>query len=302
MPAIGTQFDLSNSESLFVALSVGLIGYIFGSYIIGSLADRHGRFRTMLLTMALTAIGSFGDAAATGIVTLSIWRFITGMGVGADLNLVSTYIGEFSPAEKRGRISVMTFLIGIIGQAITPFVALALVPQYVIGWGILFVIGGIIAVIALLARFELPESPRWLVLNRKLDIAEKVAANMEERAKKKYPDLPEPVVREYSAETGKFPTSYLLHKPYSSRLLMLVLLWFFWYIGNYGFLGDAATLLSNQGVSVSNSILFLAIGSIGYPVGAGMMLGVADKIGILSIRARICFPLSPMLVSKFIRS
>ncbi|HET9123476.1 MAG TPA: hypothetical protein VFN65_01175, partial [Solirubrobacteraceae bacterium] len=45
------------------------------------------------------------------------------------LNLVSTYIGEMSPARLRGRISVLTFLVGIIGQAVTPLIALALIPS-----------------------------------------------------------------------------------------------------------------------------------------------------------------------------
>jgi MFS transporter, putative metabolite:H+ symporter len=278
MPAIGPQFNLTGSETLFVALSIGLVGYIFGSYIIGTLSDRYGRFKTMLITMALTAVGSFGDAAATGIVTLSLWRFVTGMGVGADLNLVSTYIGEFSPPSKRGRISVLTFLVGIIGQAITPFVALALVPTFSFGWRLLFVVGGVIAVIALAARFQLPESPRWLVLHGKADEAEKIVAEMENRVRSKGVTLGVPVKQVFSAQTGKFPTSYLFHKPYLGRLVLFVLLWFFWYIGNYGFLGDAATLLSAHGITVANSILFLAIGSIGYPVGAGIMIVVADKI------------------------
>lgn len=42
--------------------------------------------------------------------------------VGADFNLVSTYIGQMAPPDQRGKISVLTFLIGIIGQAATPFV------------------------------------------------------------------------------------------------------------------------------------------------------------------------------------
>ena len=82
MPAISKQFALSNGESTFVALAVGLIGYAVGSMLIGSLSDRF---------------------------------FLTGMGVGADLNLVSTYLGELAPAGKRGRITTLTFLLGIIG-------------------------------------------------------------------------------------------------------------------------------------------------------------------------------------------
>jgi MFS transporter, putative metabolite:H+ symporter len=232
----------------------------------------------MVLTLALTAVGSFGDAASTGIITLSVWRLVTGMGVGADLNLVSTYIGELAPPAKRGRISVLTFLIGIIGQAITPFVALGVVPAYTFGWRLLFVIGGIIAVVALAATFRLPESPRWLVLHGKSRAADRVVLDMEERARKKGAVLQEPETFSVDTEGGKFPTSYLFHRPYSNRLVLLVCLWFFWYIGNYGFLGDAATLLSNQGIAISSSILYLAVGAVGYPVGAIVMTGAADKV------------------------
>ncbi len=278
MPAIATQFDLTGSETLFVALAVGLIGYIIGSYAIGTLADRYGRINTILATLALTSLGSFGDAASTSLITLSFWRFVTGMGVGADLNLVSTYISELAPSHIRGKISVQTFFIGIVGQAITPFVALLLVPNYVIGWRLLFVIGGVVAVIALAASFRLPESPRWLVLHGRTDKADKIVTRMERFASAKGVSLPEPEVKEVSKEQGKFPTSYLLHRPYSTRLLLLASMWFLWYIGNYGFLGDAATLLSSHGNAVANSIQYLAIGAIGYPVGAVVMVLVADRV------------------------
>jgi len=175
-------------------------------------------------------------------------------------------------------MSVLTFFIGIIGQAVTPFVALALVPNYFIGWRLLFVIGGVIAVIALAARFQLPESPRWLVLHGKYDKADEVVTRMERFARSKGVDLPLPEVHEISGEKGRFPTSYLFHRPYAMRLLVLASMWFLWYIGNYGFLGDAATLLSDQGITLANSIMFLAIGAVGYPVGAIVMLALADKV------------------------
>jgi MFS family permease len=272
MPAIAAQFRLNGSESLFVALAVGLLGYIVGSYTIGRLADRHGRLKTMLLTMVLIAIGSFGDALSKGIITLSVWRFLTGMGVGADLNLVSTYIGELSPPEKRGRLSVLTFLIGIAGQAITPFVALALVPAYVIGWRLLFVIGGVIAVIAIVVRFQLVESPRWLVANGRYDEAERIVSRMEAFARKKGASISRAGAQPKAAKEFS-----LSRREYRARLAVFVSMWFFWYIGNYGFLGDAATLLSAHSITVENSILFLAVGALGYPVGAIIMLVLADR-------------------------
>src|SRR5579875_242501 len=209
IPQIQPQFHLSGNESTFLALAIGLIGYAVGSLAIGALADRVGRFRMLIATIVLTAIGSFGDAAAGGLTTLILFRFITGMGVGADLNLVSTYVGELAPASLRGRISVATFLVGIIGQAITPFVALGLIPALHDGWRWLFAIGGIIALIALAARFELPESPRWLALHGRLREAEELVSQMEERARRRGAHLAQPDPSEVDLRSG-FPFVELL--------------------------------------------------------------------------------------------
>ena len=278
MPAISKQFHLSGSDVTFVALSVGLVGYAVGSIIIGGLSDRYGRLRILLITMAITGLGSFLDATATGVITLSIWRFLTGMGVGADLNLVSTYLGEIAPAAKRGRIANLTFLVGILGQAVTPFVALALVPHFEIGWRLLFVIGGVIATIGFVARFRLPESPRWLALHGRVEEAEVTIARMEAAAVAKGVELSEPQEVDVSLQRNTVAFKDLLVQPYLGRVVMLLCMWFMWYIGNYGFLGDAATLFSAHGQPIGSSILFLGIGAIGYPVGAVVMAFLADRV------------------------
>ena len=70
----------------------------------------------------------------------------------------------------------------------------------------------------------------------------------------------------------------LLHGRYGLAVLAMITMWFLWYIGNYGFLGDAATLLSAHGLGIGSSILYLAVGAIGYPAGAGIMILTADKV------------------------
>jgi MFS family permease len=276
MPAINEQFHLSNSTSLFLALSIGLIGYIIGSFVIGTLADRYGRYRMLLITFALTAIGSFGDAFAPNITILIIFRFLTGMGVGADLNLVSIYISELAPAARRGRITLLTFLVGILGQTVTPFVALALVPHYEIGWRLLFGIGGLIAVAGLILRVRLPESPRWEIQHGHYDGAEKTISKMEQNCLKKNVELPPPN-KIQTERRQEFPLRLLFKAPYLKRLIILTSMWFLWYIGNYGFLGDAADLISAHGAGISSSIGFLAVGAVGYPIGTILVLGIVDR-------------------------
>lgn len=276
MPAINQQFHLSDSMSLFLALSVGLVGYIIGSFIIGMLADHYGRYRMLLLTFAVTAIGSFMDALAPGITILIIGRFLTGVGVGADLNLVSTYISELAPTTSRGRITLLTFLIGILGQTVTPFIALALVPHLVIGWRLLFAIGGLIAVIGLLLRVRLPESPRWEIHHNRSKSAEKTILAMEQSCINHKITLPEINTEQVSFEQ-RMPLRILFQPTYLRRLAILIPMWFLWYIGNYGFLGDAAELLSSHGAGVGNSISFLAVGAIGYPIGTLLVLNIVDR-------------------------
>ena len=287
MPAIVKQFHLSDNDVKFVAIAIGLIGYIAGSLLIGVLADRRGRRLAFLTSLLVAGLGSLGTVFATGIISLSVWRFVTGMGVGAALNLASTYVGEFSPASQRGRISVTMFMIGIIGQAITPFVALALVPNFEIGWRILFLIGALIGLAGVLFGMRLPESPRWLIHQGRLEEAEVMVGSMEKRFDPK--DLAAAVVPPADALEGTSPsddddlnpvsTMYeLTHGQYGRTVLAMVTMWFLWYIGNYGFLGDAATLFTAHGMGIGSSILYLAVGAIGYPVGAGIMVITADKI------------------------
>jgi MFS transporter, putative metabolite:H+ symporter len=285
MPRIAQQFALTTNDVKFVAIAIGLVGYIAGSNLIGALADLRGRKLAFLASLLVSGLGSLGTAFATGIVSLSLWRFLTGMGVGAALNLASTYVGELSPPSQRGRISVTMFMIGIIGQAITPFVALALVPHFYIGWRILFAIGAFIGLAGVLFGMRLPESPRWLIQHGHLKKAEAMVGSMEQRFDPK--DLvasaappsggPDGTLRTGDEDPGS-TMHELTHGRYGLTVLAMITMWFLWYIGNYGFLGDAATLLSVHGLGIGSSILYLAVGAIGYPVGAGIMIVTADKI------------------------
>jgi putative MFS transporter len=288
MPAIAKQFDLNSDAVKFVAVAIGLIGYIVGSNFIGLLADRRGRRVAFMASLVVAGLGSLGCVFATGVVTLSIWRFVTGMGVGAALNLATTYVGELSPPGQRGRISVRTFMIGIMGQAITPFVALGLVPNFEIGWRLLFLIGALIGLAGVLFGLRLPESPRWLIEQGRPDEAEALIWSMEQRFRPE--DLAASAAR-FSARRavvpgplpvggpqGTSPARGIMHEGYGRTVLAMVTMWFLWYVGNYGFLGDGATLLSTHGLGIGSSILFLAVGAIGYPVGAGVMIVTSDRI------------------------
>src|SRR5579864_9348866 len=91
------------SQSIGIPTLLNLVGYVIGALALTSIADRFGRHNTMLLTLAITGLGALYSALSGDIVNFNISRFVTGIGIGADLAVVNTFIGEMAPSGGRAR-------------------------------------------------------------------------------------------------------------------------------------------------------------------------------------------------------
>lgn len=80
-----------------------LVGYVLGTLMLSPMSDRLGRRKLLLTTMTLCGIGSALTAVAHSYATLVAARAFTGIGIGADLAVVNTYIGELAPRDARAR-------------------------------------------------------------------------------------------------------------------------------------------------------------------------------------------------------
>src|SRR5687768_3214356 len=80
-PGIATEWGMDRA-GLGIVLSMELIGMAIGSIVLGGLADRIGRRPTVLACLGAMAVGMFMATTVTGLVGLSIWRVITGLGIG----------------------------------------------------------------------------------------------------------------------------------------------------------------------------------------------------------------------------
>src|SRR6266851_299187 len=168
----------------------------------------------LLFTLVLTVLGSLYNAFVGDYTNFVIARIITGLGIGADLALVNAYINEMAPTASRARYTSLIFIMSSLGAFFgiwlglilttppTPFpvglpFAIATVSGPVFqgpGWRIMYGIGALLAVIGILLRFQLPESPRWLISRGRVDEADRIVTGMEERARRSVPDLPAPTV------------------------------------------------------------------------------------------------------------
>jgi MFS transporter, putative metabolite:H+ symporter len=277
-PVIAQQFHVSKS-TVTLSVTSSLIGYIIGAFADSTIADKWGRKLSLALSVATFSIGTILAAISSNVVMLIVFRFIAGLGIGAEIAAVTTYIGEISPAPLRGRYTSWATTAAYAGFAVVPFIARGLVPNYASGWRILFVIGALGSLTILFLRRNLPASPRWLVSQGRTEEAEQIVSEAEAKADEEIEGTlppPQPVPEEAKAE--RFPISTLLRPPMIGRVGLFVAIWFVYYIGNYGWLTLAPTLFTDKGYSLADSTTYLIVSGIGFLAGAYATTRFSDKL------------------------
>ncbi|GGP19047.1 MFS transporter [Thermocladium modestius] len=270
------QLSLSRLE-LSDAVSASLFGYIVGAYFVATISDYWGRRWGLIVNAVLIAVGSLASALSINAASLIASRFVTGLGIGAEIAIINTYVSEVTPAGIRGKMVQLTYLAGALGFALTPFIAIALIPSSPVGWRWLFGLGALVAAAVVPLRFMLPESPRWLTIRGRTGEAEAVVRRLEEFAARRVGSLPPIPTPLPERSLSGFPTAQLFNRKYGLRLLMAVLFWFFDYMLAYGVIGFAPYIFVASGFTFTTATWYIALGSVGYIVGALAMAPIADK-------------------------
>lgn len=174
---LGPLWHLSGFE-LSSILGSWFAGIMLGALGFGVLADRFGRRAVFLASLMIYGLATFATAFAPGIWVLLVLRFIGGVGVGAEYSAVNAAIAELIPRAKRGFAAsfVMNFWsVGTLLAALLSWLVFSLVPAD-FAWRVVFACGGVVALATLWLRRRLPESPRWLLGQGRVEEAEAVIA------------------------------------------------------------------------------------------------------------------------------
>ena len=159
-PGISKEWSLPQG-GLGIVLSMELIGMAFGSIVIGNLADRIGRKPTMLLCLAFMSVGMLMATTAGNPTALSVWRVITGLGIGGMLAAINAVSSEFAN-DKRKHMSVALMTIGYpLGAVFGGLGAARLLQTY--DWRSVFYLGAMATVVLIpVVALVIPESVHWL--------------------------------------------------------------------------------------------------------------------------------------------
>nr|WP_245907515.1 MFS transporter [Leucobacter massiliensis] len=179
--ALTQHWGITKAESGLIA-SLGFAGMAVGASLGGLLADRFGRRQVFALTLLVYGIATGASALAGGVALLLVLRFFVGLGLGAELPVASTYVSEFAPARIRGRLIVILEAFWAVGWTAAALIGYFVVPADENGWRWAFALGAVPAAYALVVRWGLPESPRWLAGRGRLTEAERIVADFERAA------------------------------------------------------------------------------------------------------------------------
>ena len=278
LPVIIKQFNVSTEQASW-AVTSSLIGYIIGSLFYSRIGDLFGRKTGLYLSVSTFSVGALISGFSPNLEWLVFWRLVAGMGIGAEISLTTTYLGELSPAKVRGKYTGWAIKAAFAGFAAVPFFALALIPSFEWGWRVLLVLGSLGGILIVIMRRNIPESARWLSAHGKFEKADEIISKSEEFVKSKLgTDLPPVISSEDSYSEKEINLRSLFYPPFLLRLLLFGTVWFFYYIGNYAWLTLTPELLQKKGVELSQSISHLTLTGIGFLAGAILAVYISDRI------------------------
>jgi MFS family permease len=176
----GLELDAAQVGS---AGSAYILGACLGALYFGRLADKIGRKKLFMITLAVFLGGSVLTAFSMNFVWFLVCRFITGAGVGGEYSAIHSAVDELIPARVRGVVDLIIGGSYWIGTALGSLASLLLLDTSIfaldIGWRIAFGLAAVMGFAILLVRRNVPESPRWLFLHGYNDEAERVTRDIE---------------------------------------------------------------------------------------------------------------------------
>jgi MFS family permease len=172
-----TNFDIGISNSGYLA------GAVLGALGFGWLTDRIGRKKLFFITLALYLTATAATALSWNVASYTLFRFLTGAGIGGEYTAINSTIQELVPARYRGWTDLVINGSFWIGAAVGATSAIVLLDPHLIGpdlgWRLAYLTGACLGLVVFVMRMWIPESPRWLMIHGRPDQAHAIVDDIE---------------------------------------------------------------------------------------------------------------------------
>ncbi len=262
-PSLLKEWGIAKPQ-LAPVLSAALAGLAVGAVLIGPFADRFGRKYLLTGAVALFGVASLASTTSGSLDELVIWRFVTGLGLGAAMPLAVTLASEFAPTRRRAVLTSAMFTGFPLGAALGGFLAAWMIPHW--GWRSVLELGGALPIVlALFMLFALPESVRYLVargapVERIRAVLARISASI---GKAERFVLGETVVAKVANDQGKSGVALILSRSYIVGSAMLWLTYGMGIVIFYALINWMPILLKDAGLEPQTALLVTSL----FPLG-----------------------------------
>ncbi|BAM87550.1 4-hydroxybenzoate transporter [Bradyrhizobium oligotrophicum S58] len=277
-PALAQEWKLTRG-ALGPVFSAGLFGLMLGAIAFGTLADRVGRKRIIVIATAAFGLGTLATVLAQDATSLIALRFLTGLGLGGAMPNAVALTSELAPHRRRATMVMAMFAGFSIGAALGGLLAAALIPAF--GWRAVFLVGGLVPLLLTpLLAVSLPESIRYLALagGRDRDVATLLRQV-------------DPTLR--TADDTRFvlaeprlpglPVAHLFAERRAGTTLLLWVVFFMSLLDLYLLSNWLPTVLNDLGVSVSSAAAIGAMLQVGGVVGTFALGRIIDRFSFRAL-------------------
>ncbi len=277
LPAFAQAWGMSAGQ-IGLVISSAFFGQLVGALVAGWAAERFGRLPVVTAAIASYALMSIACALSRNPAALITFRFIQGLGLGAEVPIATTYVSEVAPAQVRGRFYVLYELIFVIGLVAAAVGGAIIVPR--LGWQAMFYIGALPVVLAFVLMRLLPESPRWLVSRGRIAEGAAVVRTIEDAVVASGRTLPPPELHVTVPPQEKADVAELFRGIYRKRTLCVWALWFCCFSTTYGLTSWLPTLYRTVfHLGLAQSLNFGVITQLVGIAGSGLLAVLIDRVG-----------------------
>lgn len=235
LPLLTIEFDLDATDKGLIT-AASLAGILVGATALGGLADVYGRKRMFIVEMIIFAVFLVALTLTPSMIFLIIFLFGAGLALGCDYPTAHMVISESIPTLKRGRLVLSAFAFQAVGAlfgTVVGFVVLHEDPE-VGAWRWMYATAIIPAILVIIGRFFVTDSPHWLASQGRTAEAERET----NRLLRRRPAYPKHVSLKHSPETDIAPHDSGYRALFNSRHRRATILasipWFLQDLGTYG--------------------------------------------------------------------
>lgn len=271
-PSIAKSFGLGVPQALQTG-TIFFLGMMIGALVFGRIADRFGRRRVLLVTVACDGLFGLASVFSPSFAVLLVVRCLTGFAVGGTLPVDYAMMAEFLPADRRGRWLVMLEGFWAIGTVVVALAAWgASAAGLADAWRYIFLATAIPALIGFWLRVAVPESPMYLLRQGRGDEAGAVIDRV--LATNGKPGLEAPL------DMPPTPASVrLFGADYRRRSLLLLAVWFLVSLSYYGVFIWIPAKLAGEGFGFIRGYGFLVAVALAQLPGYALAAWGVERLG-----------------------